>query len=104
MFKLCPLGILTRGFVGEGLVQLDAFELANFILIDRADTQVADEPFPALFFATVRLGSLALAMHCQNTRKSILVGRFLSDRKCRESLYPRDTLQTKSLDPASGQL
>jgi len=68
VFKLWALGILAGGFVGEGFVRLQSFELADLILVDRADTQVADQlALPCPFFATVRLGSLAFAMHRQNT-------------------------------------
>jgi hypothetical protein len=35
--------ILARGFVDEPLVQLHAFELAELLLIERADAQVSDE-------------------------------------------------------------
>ena len=40
--QLRPLRILAGGFVGEGFVQDQPFELANFVLIQRADLQVAD--------------------------------------------------------------
>ena len=77
MFKLGALGVFARGFVGEGLVQIQPFELADLVLVERTDPQVATSwPFPALFLATVRLGSLAFAMHRQNTLKPSLFRRF----------------------------
>jgi len=40
--QLGPVHILARGFVSEGLVRGQPFELSNFVLIQRADAQAAD--------------------------------------------------------------
>src|SRR5712692_2637732 len=40
--QLGPLRILAGGFVGEGFVQGQPFELADLVLIQGADAQVAD--------------------------------------------------------------
>lgn len=42
-FELRPMEILARGFVDEPLVELHAFELAELLLIERANAQVPDE-------------------------------------------------------------
>jgi hypothetical protein len=41
-FQLGPLRIFEGGFGGEDLLQGQPFELADLILIERADPQVAD--------------------------------------------------------------
>ncbi len=41
-FKLGPLGVLPRGRIREGPIQLDALELANRVLFGRADPNIAD--------------------------------------------------------------
>ena len=75
LLQLGPVEILTRRLIHETLVERKAVELSQFLLIERAYAQVADElTRPALPFVT--LGSLALTISCHNSRIASLVRRY----------------------------
>ena len=83
--QLGPLHILAGSFVGKSLVQGQRFELADFILIQGADAQVAD--LLALDRLRVRAGrcvlidSLTFAVICTITQRATLLRHHFAKRR-----------------------
>jgi hypothetical protein len=71
---LWALDVLARGFVSEGFVQVHPFELADFVLVERTDSQVADPLAIPCFFpdnCTVRFFNFRHALSEYSETKSI---------------------------------
>jgi len=75
-FQLWPFGVLARGAVGEGLVELDAVELPVEVLVQAADPGIAD-PLTGDrgLLASVRMKPKSLTGRCQSMPIRALTGR-----------------------------
>jgi len=76
-FQLWPFGVLARGAVGEGLVELDAVELPVEVLVQAADPGIAD-PLTGdrgLLAKSVRMKPKSLTGRCQSMPIRALTGR-----------------------------
>jgi hypothetical protein len=80
-FQLGPLRIFEGGFGGEDLLQGQPFELADLILIERADPQVAD----ALAFGRFARPPQIEASNLQRTPRECLI-KYLSSAAVEDKL------------------
>jgi hypothetical protein len=64
-FQLGAFGVFPRGFVREGLVDLNPFQLPRNLLIERADADVAKALSQHNILESVKIKSITFCQNCQ---------------------------------------